>query len=74
MPANPYDLWKNSRPPIDIIYDPIVPESKDSKEMIEVVDFFFQCLGLSISFEEFKSLSKEQKMALIRESKINSIL
>lgn len=41
---------------------------------IEYIDFLYKVLGIDINYEKFKYLSPEDKISLLRDSKINRIL
>ena len=44
------------------------------KDLIEFINFAFEILGVDISYQQFKELTKEERKSILREIKLNKIL
>lgn len=45
-----------------------------TNELVEYIDFAFECMGLDITYKNFKEMSKEEKKSKLRDIKIKKIL
>ena len=45
-----------------------------NKDLIEYIEFAFQIMGIDLTCEDFKRMSSDQKISLLRDIKINKIL
>ena len=46
----------------------------ENANMIEYIDFTFQVLGIEITYDKFKGMTKEEKNMFLRDIKINKII
>jgi uncharacterized protein (UPF0332 family) len=44
------------------------------KDLIEFINFAFEILGVDISYQQFKEMTKEERKSILREVKLNKIL
>ena len=48
--------------------------SWENNNIVEFVEFFLEFMGIEIKYDEFKNLSKSERISLMRDMKINKIL
>jgi hypothetical protein len=48
--------------------------SNSDEDLVEFINFAFEIIGVDISYQKFKEMSREERKSFLREIKLNKIL